>query len=557
MNEDNNFALGECVVATTARWVPDKERNQCVCCLEKFSVLRRKHHCRLCGEVCCMSCLDKFAVDGFEKPQNVCVACREAGGSTPSRTVSRNFSRGLDAAAAAAAAAVAAAAAAAAAAAGGSSSSSSVAAATQHAAQVLMCSYVMKQAKPGSNTWNRFFLAVQDLPQQEGSMAGHTLCLFESEKSVEMGDKPLAATQLMGAEARKYEPNVFARVKKAWHFGVKSSDGVSQEQVYEAETQAEQQAWVSCLRTCGAYVHATVPFRHALDVSVKEGYLEKIGKKETTKGLFGGWKTRYCILLFNPHRIEYFATAADAKQKKILGKICLDSDTAVSSFKGTYKVMEDAFSVTPKGGRRYVFAASDAAEVADWISLIDEVKISHETYGIRRATRRMTVAPQTLAEEDSDNEDIPELSPQQKRDVAEKEKEIQAEAAERIPFLQEAQAYLGEEQSKMENQRKQVLAEAKRLNCLLRVARKGAAQVSELEREVHALMAKVDQTKVSTKQMVLRIEDDKLSNINRKQDIAEREDALVDWEQQIAAREKERDRRDKLLVEFSYVVNKM
>ncbi|EOD13637.1 hypothetical protein EMIHUDRAFT_49505, partial [Emiliania huxleyi CCMP1516] len=37
-------------------WVPNNERRGCNICQKKFGLLRRKHHCRLCGEVICGDC---------------------------------------------------------------------------------------------------------------------------------------------------------------------------------------------------------------------------------------------------------------------------------------------------------------------------------------------------------------------------------------------------------------------------------------------------------------------------------------------------------------------
>ncbi|KDO34140.1 hypothetical protein SPRG_01410 [Saprolegnia parasitica CBS 223.65] len=60
-------------------WIPDTERFRCHVCTRNFSNFRRKHHCRMCGEVVCSSCtLKKLA----EIPQRqglqevkVCMSC--------------------------------------------------------------------------------------------------------------------------------------------------------------------------------------------------------------------------------------------------------------------------------------------------------------------------------------------------------------------------------------------------------------------------------------------------------------------------------------------------
>ncbi|EGZ17344.1 hypothetical protein PHYSODRAFT_503634, partial [Phytophthora sojae] len=41
----------------TLQWVRNAERTECVVCCRRFNQLtRRRHHCRLCGEVICREC---------------------------------------------------------------------------------------------------------------------------------------------------------------------------------------------------------------------------------------------------------------------------------------------------------------------------------------------------------------------------------------------------------------------------------------------------------------------------------------------------------------------
>jgi hypothetical protein len=37
-------------------WIPDSKVVGCMKCNELFSILRRRHHCRLCGSVVCWAC---------------------------------------------------------------------------------------------------------------------------------------------------------------------------------------------------------------------------------------------------------------------------------------------------------------------------------------------------------------------------------------------------------------------------------------------------------------------------------------------------------------------
>ncbi|CAH1794975.1 unnamed protein product, partial [Owenia fusiformis] len=59
-----------------AAWTDDKEVNSCMQCTKQFSVSRRKHHCRNCGQVFCNECSDnKMPLPSSAKPVRVCDAC--------------------------------------------------------------------------------------------------------------------------------------------------------------------------------------------------------------------------------------------------------------------------------------------------------------------------------------------------------------------------------------------------------------------------------------------------------------------------------------------------
>ena len=42
------------------RWVPDKVVNNCLNCVKKFSFFKRKHHCRMCGNIFCSECCSNY-----------------------------------------------------------------------------------------------------------------------------------------------------------------------------------------------------------------------------------------------------------------------------------------------------------------------------------------------------------------------------------------------------------------------------------------------------------------------------------------------------------------
>ena len=42
--------------AMASDWTPDESASSCNCCQTNFSITKRKHHCRSCGEVVCKNC---------------------------------------------------------------------------------------------------------------------------------------------------------------------------------------------------------------------------------------------------------------------------------------------------------------------------------------------------------------------------------------------------------------------------------------------------------------------------------------------------------------------
>ncbi|OQR95680.1 hypothetical protein THRCLA_07665 [Thraustotheca clavata] len=69
-------------------WVQDAERHRCHVCTRNFHNFRRKHHCRVCGEVVCANCLLKKIADLPVKGRTevkVCMSCilNQAGGGNP------------------------------------------------------------------------------------------------------------------------------------------------------------------------------------------------------------------------------------------------------------------------------------------------------------------------------------------------------------------------------------------------------------------------------------------------------------------------------------------
>ena len=61
-------------------WMPDKFCKVCYACEEPFTMYRRRHHCRMCGQVFCNNC-SSYSIDGalFNVPGLVraCQVCSE------------------------------------------------------------------------------------------------------------------------------------------------------------------------------------------------------------------------------------------------------------------------------------------------------------------------------------------------------------------------------------------------------------------------------------------------------------------------------------------------
>ncbi|CAH8605197.1 unnamed protein product [Dicrocoelium dendriticum] len=72
-------------------WMLDESCRQCFECGSRFTTLRRKHHCRLCGRIFCYQCSNKFVEGeeiGMSGLQRVCNYCAS---SLPSRLSSGSF----------------------------------------------------------------------------------------------------------------------------------------------------------------------------------------------------------------------------------------------------------------------------------------------------------------------------------------------------------------------------------------------------------------------------------------------------------------------------------
>lgn len=68
------------LASTFCRWKDDKSVPECEGCEAKFTLLTRRHHCRLCGRIFCASCCrDKRPIPKFDymQPVRMCKHCSQ------------------------------------------------------------------------------------------------------------------------------------------------------------------------------------------------------------------------------------------------------------------------------------------------------------------------------------------------------------------------------------------------------------------------------------------------------------------------------------------------
>lgn len=88
--------LSHSLLTTQPLWVNDRERPGCRACGARFGFSRRRHHCRICGEICCAECCPKVDLalpEVGSTSVRVCVSCRHSQRrkSTETPVMSRNM----------------------------------------------------------------------------------------------------------------------------------------------------------------------------------------------------------------------------------------------------------------------------------------------------------------------------------------------------------------------------------------------------------------------------------------------------------------------------------
>ncbi|KAG7401161.1 hypothetical protein PHYBOEH_002719 [Phytophthora boehmeriae] len=87
-----DLRMGSQLYIQRATWVKNTERTTCNLCTRNFHALRRKHHCRRCGEVVCSDCSTVETVDlpaiGYSKLR-LCKVCSIRARTTPLKQVAK------------------------------------------------------------------------------------------------------------------------------------------------------------------------------------------------------------------------------------------------------------------------------------------------------------------------------------------------------------------------------------------------------------------------------------------------------------------------------------
>lgn len=67
--------ITEIIDRTSAEWMRDSDAPNCGKCDAKFSLVRRRHHCRICGKIYCDECTDYIPVIGGDEAALACDSC--------------------------------------------------------------------------------------------------------------------------------------------------------------------------------------------------------------------------------------------------------------------------------------------------------------------------------------------------------------------------------------------------------------------------------------------------------------------------------------------------
>lgn len=85
MDDDPEFQYLLALGKNAPYWVPDTTHDSCMQCDQKFSLLKRRHHCRCCGELLCATCCSFRAnLEYMREQQQLLAAASASSSSSPS-----------------------------------------------------------------------------------------------------------------------------------------------------------------------------------------------------------------------------------------------------------------------------------------------------------------------------------------------------------------------------------------------------------------------------------------------------------------------------------------
>lgn len=79
VSENSSMESGSVLGKQPPFWVPDADAPNCMLCDLKFTVMKRRHHCRACGKVFCSKCCNiKYRLEYQSNVESrICVSCHQ------------------------------------------------------------------------------------------------------------------------------------------------------------------------------------------------------------------------------------------------------------------------------------------------------------------------------------------------------------------------------------------------------------------------------------------------------------------------------------------------
>lgn len=392
---------------------------------------------------------------------------------------------------------------------------------------------------------------------------GECIIGFKTEEESTRAGLPALCIGVRHSTIIKYDRNCFPRVKNAFHFGVIPKHDESIEYIFEAETEEQREQWMRALTdekgARGMYTGLPREADRVSHRSVKEGFLEKMGKVEKETGLKGGWRVRYFLLDFNPSRLEYFLDFSDAKTSNAKSVILLGMETMVNQLEGEYLGMIYSFVVTPKGGRRYVLSAGSAEDCASWVKLINEVRNARGQYFASQYVsgnmfQPEDLEPQEILDEEETNRRLGELTQQQRDQIDKLKQNIEKVAEERKIEISKLAVEQEQVKQQLTSRTDLIVQQFKRVSALRRIEKKDTQLLEHMRGDLDTLTQEVENDHPMLAQIETEMAEDTKTceALDVNQD--ERRQRLAQLTLKVEAMERERKRLDELLIKFAHML---